>query len=52
MNFDRSASPWNMPELGWGFGYLLSLVLMAGIATGLLLFFRLKGWLGERHPRK
>jgi magnesium transporter len=52
MNFDRSASPWNMPELGWGFGYLLSLVLMAGIATALLLFFRLKGWLGERHPRK
>lgn len=52
MNFDRSASPWNMPELGWKFGYLLSLLLMASIATGLLLFFRLKGWLGERRPRK
>ncbi len=52
MNFDRSASPWNMPELGWGFGYLMSLLLMASIAAGLLLFFRLKGWLGERRPRE
>jgi magnesium transporter len=52
MNFDRSASAWNMPELGWGFGYLLSLLLMASIATGLLLYFRLKGWLGERRPRE
>lgn len=51
MNFDRSASAWNMPELGWGFGYLLSLMMMASIAVGLLVFFRLKGWLGERPPR-
>lgn len=52
MNFDRSASAWNMPELGWGFGYLLSLMMMASIAVGLLVFFRLKGWLGERPPRE
>ncbi len=52
MNFDRSASAWNMPELGWGFGYLLSLLLMTSIAIGLLLYFRLKGWLGERRPRE
>ncbi len=45
MNFDPAASPWNMPELGWGFGYPLALALMVGIAGGLLLFFRRKGWL-------
>lgn len=45
MNFDRSASPWNMPELGWRLGYPLSLALMAGVAAGLLFYFRRKGWL-------
>jgi magnesium transporter len=48
MNFDRSASPWNMPELGWRFGYLLSLILMGGIAAGLLFYFRRRGWLGGK----
>jgi magnesium transporter len=48
MNFDRSASPWNMPELGWRFGYPLSLLLMGGIAVGLLFYFRRRGWLGGR----
>lgn len=52
MNFDRSASPWNMPELGWRFGYLLSLALMAGIAAGLLFYFRHRGWLARRHRIK
>jgi magnesium transporter len=45
MNFDPQASPWNMPELGFAFGYPLALLLMAGVAGGLLLFFRRKGWL-------
>lgn len=43
MNFDRR-SPWNMPELGWRFGYFFSLGLMAAIAIGLLVYFRRKRW--------
>ncbi|MGI9039415.1 MAG: magnesium/cobalt transporter CorA [Gemmatimonadota bacterium] len=45
MNFDTS-SPYNMPELGWAFGYPAALTLMGAIAFGLLMFFRRKGWLG------
>jgi magnesium transporter len=45
MNFDRDASAFNMPELGWPYGYLFCLGLMAAVAVGLLLFFRRKGWL-------
>jgi magnesium transporter len=52
MNFDRSISSWNMPELGWRFGYLFSLGLMAVVAAGLLVYFRAKGWLGSRITRE
>ena len=45
MNFDRS-SRWNMPELGWTFGYPLVLLAMLTVASGMLMFFRRKGWLG------
>ena len=45
MNFDRSTSAWNMPELGWRFGYAFSLLLMGGVAVGLLVYFGRKGWL-------
>ncbi len=44
MNFDRS-SPWNMPELGWRYGYLAVWGLMIGLVVGMLLFFRRKRWL-------
>jgi magnesium transporter len=44
MNFDVGASPWNMPELSWPFGYLFALGLMAIVAGGMILFFRRKGW--------
>jgi magnesium transporter len=44
MNFDRS-SPWNMPELGWLYGYPFSLALMAAVAIVLILYFRRKGWM-------
>ncbi|HZF12204.1 MAG TPA: magnesium/cobalt transporter CorA [Thermoanaerobaculia bacterium] len=44
MNFDP-ASPWNLPELHWRFGYLYSLGLMAAVALGMLLYFKRKGWL-------
>ena len=46
MNFDTT-HPFNMPELGWPFGYALVLALMATIATGLLWWFKRKGWLGD-----
>ncbi|MCU0304760.1 MAG: magnesium/cobalt transporter CorA [Thermoanaerobaculales bacterium] len=45
MNFDRSAGPYNMPELGWALGYPAALAVMAGVAAGLLLFFRRRGWI-------
>jgi magnesium transporter len=48
MNFDRSVSAWNMPELGWKFGYPFSLALMALVAAAMLFYFRRKGWLGAR----
>lgn len=51
MNFDRGASTLNMPELGWRYGYLFSLSLMAATAAGLLGFFWRKGWIGRRKGR-
>ena len=45
MNFDRRYT-WNMPELGWPFGYALALGLMAMTAGLMLWFFRKKGWIG------
>lgn len=45
MNFDRNASPWNMPELGWRFGYPMALLFMAAIAAALVLYFWRKGWI-------
>jgi len=54
MNFDRGASPWNMPELSWYFGYPLTLLLMLGIAAGMLFQFWRHGWLGAgpRHRKR
>lgn len=46
MNFDPDASPFNMPELKWRYGYLLSLALMAVSVGGLLLYYRARGWIG------
>jgi magnesium transporter len=34
----------HMPELGWRWGYVYALGLMAVTATGMLVFFRRKGW--------
>ncbi len=50
MNFDTSASPLNMPELNWAWGYPFVMALMLTIALGLLVFFRRKGWLGPTVP--
>jgi magnesium transporter len=45
MNFDYDASPWNMPETKWKFGYQFSLLLMALVAGGLLIYFRRRRWI-------
>ncbi len=45
MNFDRS-SPYNMPELGWRFGYAAFWGASLALAAGLLALFRRLGWLG------
>lgn len=45
MNFDPAASPWNMPELKWAYGYPFAMGLMATIGFTLLYFFHRKGWL-------
>ncbi len=41
MNFEH------MPELRSAWGYPLALLLMLGVAVGLMFFFNRKGWLGQ-----
>lgn len=43
MNF--GGGPYNMPELGWRFGYPAVLVGMALTAAIMLQYFRSEGWL-------
>jgi magnesium transporter len=45
MNFNPEASPWNMPELNWWFGYPFSLALMSAVGLGMLYWFKTHGWL-------
>jgi len=45
MNFDRAASPWNMPELAWYWGYPAVMGLMAALAVAMLYYFFRKGWI-------
>jgi len=45
MNFDTGASPFNLPELGFRFGYLMFWGVVVVVAGGLLLFFRRRKWL-------
>ena len=52
MNFDFGASPYNMPELHWRYGYPFALALMTFTASSLLLFFRSRGWLGGSKPKR
>ncbi|MCC7442598.1 MAG: hypothetical protein IT285_13255, partial [Bdellovibrionales bacterium] len=44
MNFHTEASPWNMPELGWAYGYPAALGLMALVASLLGGLFVKRGW--------
>lgn len=45
MNFDTSASPFNMPELSWRYGYVACLGLMLSVAITMLVWFRRRGWM-------
>jgi magnesium transporter len=45
MNFDRTSSVLNMPELSSPIGYPVVLLLMAAVAGGMLLYFKRKRWL-------
>ncbi len=44
MNFDTGGG-WNMPELGWKYGYLAFWACCIAAASGMLYLFRRKGWL-------
>ena len=43
MNFD-TASPWNLPELHWHYGYLYALGLMGAVVVSMLAYFKRKRW--------
>lgn len=45
MNFDTSAGTYNLPELGFKYGYIFFWCLVISIGGGLLWFFRRKKWL-------
>jgi magnesium transporter len=45
MNFRPEASPWNMPELEWYWGYPAVLLVMALVVGAMLVYFRRKRWL-------
>jgi len=45
MNFNPQASPWNMPELNWRWGYPSTIGLMAAVALIMILYFRNRKWL-------
>jgi magnesium transporter len=52
MNFNPEASPWNMPELSWRWGYPAIWALMLIIGGSLVALFRRKGWLGGEGTKK
>jgi len=45
MNFNPEASPYNMPELNWRFGYPFALGVMITVAAFELILFWRRGWL-------
>ena len=46
MNFDPDASPFNMPELRWKYGYLMAWGVILATSGTMLTFFWRKGWIG------
>jgi magnesium transporter len=47
MNFNPDASPLNMPELNWYWGYPLFWGITIAIASSLTIFFWRRGWFGD-----
>ncbi len=45
MNFNPAASPYNMPELGWRYGYPFAIGVMATVAAVMLFYFYRRKWL-------
>jgi len=45
MNFDHQASPLNMPELSWYWGYPVLWLVMIGLAAGMFTYFRRQRWI-------
>ena len=45
MNFDPGASPFNMPELDWFWGYPSVIVVMVLVGGGMAVYFKRRGWL-------
>jgi magnesium transporter len=45
MNFDTSASKWNMPELLWPYGYLFAWGVMITIAIGMISYIKRRKWM-------
>ncbi|WP_416839854.1 magnesium/cobalt transporter CorA [Haloferax sp. DFSO52] len=45
MNFDPAVSVFNMPELGWEYGYVATMLGMAIVSAILLVYFRRENWL-------
>jgi magnesium transporter len=44
MNFDRSAGPLSMPELGWPYGYITVWAVVVAMIIGMLIYFKSKEW--------
>ena len=47
MNFDRQASPWNMPELRARFGYPVFLAFVLAIGIFQLVLYWRRGWFSK-----
>jgi len=45
MNFNTGASPFNMPELNWRFGYMFAWAIMIGIVVIMVIYFKRKRWI-------
>jgi magnesium transporter len=45
MNFDRETSGWNMPELGWTYGYPAFWAVIVVLAMAMVWYFKRKDWL-------
>jgi magnesium transporter len=52
MNFNPDASPFNMPELNWYWGYPLFWLVTIAIAFGLSFFFWRRGWFSDTSTLK